>query len=373
MSQLDEPAAELAPAAHLRRLAAFLLDIVLWGLLNTALVAAGGAWLSTFAPSEGETSQVLETLRTTLIFAPVVSFSFYSIAFWGSVSTSPGKWLVGLQLIRIGGGSIGMLRGTLRLLVILGITFLGVILGAMVQGRAPLAHKGLPWFEFLVLVLVCWLPALVRVDHAGLHDLIAGTREVQTPQSGLRLVTRGAISRSIRDARWAAVLLLLLAGSGTGIFVGVRSLGPLSAGSQGAAGSAPVDAVTQETIKGAILEYDRMEEHATFRLDASILEPRATQSWLARKSAEFAEMRRRGLRQESRLIEVEFKAFRWVDTDRVEADVIETWVSVIGDSTGRVLQERAAHEVPQTAVLERERGRWKLSDVRQYEVGEAPF
>jgi hypothetical protein len=193
--------------------------------------------------------------------------------------------------------------------------------------------------------------------------------------SGLRRLTRGTLRRALSDVRWAAATVGLVALLGAGAVFGSRHLvlAENESAPASTAAAAPVDRVTQEAVKGALLEYNRMEEHATYRLDASILEPRATQSWLLKKQQQFLQMRRNGVRQESRLLEANFKDFRWVGDDEIEADVVETWITVLADVTGRSLQERAAHQVPQTAILIRDHGQWKLNDVRQYDAGVSPF
>jgi hypothetical protein len=202
--------------------------------------------------------------------------------------------------------------------------------------------------------------------------LIAGTRVVRSEASGFRIMTRGTLRRAFTDVRWAVAIVAAILLGGTGLFFGSRLLFQEPSPSA-VASAAPVDQTTQEAIKGALLEYNRMEEHATYRLDASILEPRATQNWLSRKQEEFAQLRRRGIRQESRLLNADFKNFRWVGDNAMEVDVVETWVTLVADVTGRQLQERSAHDVPQTAILVRDRGRWKLNDVRHYDEGASPF
>lgn len=204
-----------------------------------------------------------------------------------------------------------------------------------------------------------------RADRAGLRDRVAGTGLERLLESGVRRLMRGAIRRGVTDFRWVAAGLGGLIVLGGLLFGGLRLSDGLRA--REAQLQAAVDAVTQEAVKGAILEYDRLEEHATFRLDARLLGPRATDEWVARKRGEFEEMRQSGLRQDSRLVEATFRDFRWVDDNRIEADVVEVWQTTVYDGQGRPVREIPAHEVPQTAIVVREGDRWKIGGVRFHE------
>ena len=227
MIDLHEPPPELAPAAHFRRLTAFLMDVALCGFISFGVVAAAHTVLATLSTSgDGETAPpVGDGLRDALVFAPLTSFALYSLLSWGLSGTSPGKWLVGLRLVGPAGTRIGFLRATIRLGVIIGLALSGAMLGAVVQDRGLFAFRGLRFESLgLALVLISCLPALVRRDRAPLHDLIARTRAVQSPQSGLRRLTRGAIRQSLRDARWAIAIVLTVIVGGTGLVLGVRTL-----------------------------------------------------------------------------------------------------------------------------------------------------
>lgn len=354
MIEPDEAGRDLVPAALLRRLAAFLLDFA----LCVFLAAGVGAGLRALAAT-GVFSPLEDLLRSipvwddsygqvtqNIVSSPWAIFFVYSIIWWAASGTSVGMWLTGLRIRASGGRRPGLFRSLVRALT---MTLLALPLG------------------------FTWWTSLARGDRAALHDLISRTRVIRAEESGGRVVARGLIRGSVTHRRLAALALVLLLLGSAGAVVAIRALPPRVDEPAGAVAFAPLDLLTQEAIKGAILEYDRMEEHAVFRLDASILEPRATQTWLSKKSAEFADLRRRGLREESRLVDADFKAFRRVGDDRVEADVVETWVSVIGEATGRVLQERQTRPVPQTAILVNDRGRWKMADVRHYEPGANPF
>lgn len=383
MMQAVEPGRNQAPAARLQRLAGFILDASLFWLFAATIVSVTQAIRAAFFlgeegpnPTFAQLAETLASLASWLPRIPVSPlaivlslFGVYSLLWWWLAGTSPGKWLVGIELVRPDGRRPGFVRSLIRLIAIVFWIGIGLAVGLVVSTPVPRSLTELPILSLLG--LVSWWPALVREDRAALHDLIAGTRAVKTDASGFRIMTRSTLHRALSDVRWAAAILALTLLGGTGLVFGTRAL--LQEESTPVAAAAPVDQVTQEAIKGALLEYNRMEEHATYRLDASILEPRATQSWLAKKQQDFAELRRRGIRQESRLLNADFKSFRWVGDNSIEADVVETWVTLVADVTGRQLQERAAHDVPQTAILVRDRGRWKLNNVRHYDLDESPF
>lgn len=343
------------PAARFRRLVAFLIDVALVAFV-LALLAAARRWAGLLLADLPEhhpvfsITSLFSALEGVQVPMPeraiaIGVFGLYSLLSWAITGTSFGKWIMGVQLARLDGSRPGVLRCIVRLIA---LTVL-----------APFAFT--------------WWIMMFRSDHAALHDLIAGTRVIRMPESGLRRLTRGTMRRALSDIRWAAAVSALIVLLGAGVFAGVRFISAMPAG-EDAVIFLPVDEVTQEAVKGAILEYNRLEEYATFRREASLLEPRSTQAWLARKRDEFAELRRAGLHMESRMLDADFKAFRWVGDSRIEVDIVEVWVSVVGDVTGRVLQERPRHQVPQTATVVKERGRWKLADVKHYDPPEsAPF
>ena len=135
----------------------------------------------------------------------------------------------------------------------------------------------------------------------------------------------------------------------------------------------PVDKTTQEAVRTAILEYDRLEEQATSQLDGSILRPRATDFIMANKTYDYNEYKKQGIRRQSHLLDAQFKGFRRVDADYVHVDVVEYWASSTTDSSGKTIRDNPRDEVPQTAVLVNDQGRWKLADIRFYQPGRAPF
>lgn len=386
---------DLYPAARLQRLAGFILDASLFWLIAATTVSIVQALRSAVLLAEGEATNPavagaaeavdawargLPELPVSPLAVVLILYAVYSLLWWWRAGTTPGKWLVGLEILTPLGRRPGFRRYLVRLAATAVWIGAAVLLLITFVSRGPLPIPDMPRsaqisIELLILA-IWWVPSVWRNDRAALQDVISATRVVKAPASGFRIMTRTTLRRGLTDLRWGAAILVALIAGGAGLVFGTRALleaPTTSASSSSTAMALPVDQVTQEAIKGAILEYNRLEEHATYRLEASILEPRATQSFLARKAEEFSQMRRRGLRQESRLLDADFRGFRWVGDNQIEADVVETWVTMVADVTGRALQERAPHEVPQTAILVRERGRWKISDVRHYENGNSPF
>src|SRR5207245_2790242 len=156
---------------------------------------------------------------------------------------------------------------------------------------------GIPWalvrfIAFVVLLPITWIPILSRKDRAGLHDLIARTRLVRAADSGVRRILRGGIRHGMRNPRWVAAAAASIIVIAAGGFGAVKLQGVLSF--EPGRTALRVDAVTQEAVKGAVLEYDRIEEQATLRRDSQLLQPRATSDWMAHKEQEFAELRQAG-------------------------------------------------------------------------------
>lgn len=172
--------AQLRPAGLWVRLGAYLLDVILLGVvvvIGTVAAAVAGVvtqgnqlWIN-----------VAAQVGTVLYFAISV----------GLGGASAGKWALGLRIVRADGSRVSVMRSFFRYAV-LTLVFLpsglGVILASSAErfapGQAPspndftgmsvaLLFIGL----LMVIVFVIWLA--VRRDKRGWHDLLAGTRVVR--------------------------------------------------------------------------------------------------------------------------------------------------------------------------------------------------
>ena len=152
-------------AGFVTRFAALLADaILLFGALRgtVALLLLAEHALRRFAPpfSLGE---------LLLVCAPVI-VCLYNIVFWWLRGQTPGKWLLGLRVVALGGGKVGLGRAVIR--------FVGYLLSAL-----PF-YLGFLW--------------ILGPERRGFHDRLAGTevvytrrlaREIPTPDER-RLVPR---------------------------------------------------------------------------------------------------------------------------------------------------------------------------------------
>ena len=82
--------------------------------------------------------------------------SLYNIVFWRFGGQTPGKWLLGLRVVALGGGRVGIGRAALR--------FAGYLLSA------------LPFYLGFLWVL--------GPERRGFHDRLAGTEVVYTRRPG---------------------------------------------------------------------------------------------------------------------------------------------------------------------------------------------
>ncbi len=141
-------------AGVVSRLGALLTDtIILWVALRgteSFLLLAEHA-LRRFAPP-------LSLGRLLLVCAPLI-ISLYNIVFWWLRGQTPGKWLLGLRVVRLGGGKLGLGQAALR--------FAGYLLSAL-----PF-YLGFLW--------------IVGSERRGLHDRLAGTEVVYTRRPARKL------------------------------------------------------------------------------------------------------------------------------------------------------------------------------------------
>ncbi len=142
---ISEPAVP-APASAVRRLAAALMDIVLLGSINLAVLYL------TLALAELR-------LADALVIPPIPMLAFlllinggYLIAFTAANGQTIGKMLTGVRVIGDDGGRVEVAGAVLRAA--------GVLLS--------IATLGLPY-----------VPALVSSDRRALHDRLAGTRVIK--------------------------------------------------------------------------------------------------------------------------------------------------------------------------------------------------
>jgi uncharacterized RDD family membrane protein YckC len=134
-------------AGFVSRLAAQLADIlIVWfGLRGTiSLLLALRHALRRFAPP-------FSLGQLVLACAPVIA-SLYHVLFWWLRGQTPGKWLLGIKVVALGGGRVGLGRSLIR--------FFGYLLSA------------LPFYLGFV-----WIIGRQRL---GLHDRLAGTEVLYT-------------------------------------------------------------------------------------------------------------------------------------------------------------------------------------------------
>ncbi len=155
-SSIPQPAGgeELVPAPHLRRLLAIAVDIFVLSFVLGFVEAV----MEVRSPGS---SDVVSGSATTAVVA------LYFILTSGLAGATLGKWLVGLRIVGPAGYPLhslsGLFRSTIRYVV-------ETILGAAV---------GLTWWT-----------VLGRTDRRAMHDLIADTRLVLAPRSGIEKIVR---------------------------------------------------------------------------------------------------------------------------------------------------------------------------------------
>ena len=89
--------------------------------------------------------------KLLIVCAPVI-ISLYNIVFWWLRGQTPGKWLLGLRVVALGGGKVTLGRAVLR--------FVGYLLSAL-----PF-YLGFLW--------------ILGSERRGFHDRLAGTEVVYT-------------------------------------------------------------------------------------------------------------------------------------------------------------------------------------------------
>jgi len=89
--------------------------------------------------------------KLLFVSAPVI-VSLYNVIFWWLRGQTPGKWLLGLRIVALGGGKVGLGRAVIR--------FVGYLLSAL-----PF-YLGFLW--------------ILGPERRGFHDRLAGTEVVYT-------------------------------------------------------------------------------------------------------------------------------------------------------------------------------------------------
>jgi uncharacterized RDD family membrane protein YckC len=138
-----------ARAGAVTRLAAFVIDAVIMAgvLQGTAwLLDAAARVLRTFAPPIDLGSLVI-ALVPLLVFA-------YNVGFWWLTGQTPGKWLLGIKVVAVGGGRLKLRRAALRQI--------GYVISAI-----P-CYLGFLW--------------ILGRNRRGWHDRIARTEVVYVPR-----------------------------------------------------------------------------------------------------------------------------------------------------------------------------------------------
>ena len=141
-------------AGFVTRLGALIADtIILWVALRgtESLLNLAEHALRRFAPP-------VSLGRLLLVCAPVV-ITLYNIIFWWLRGQTPGKWLLGLRVVALGGGKVSLGQATLR--------FVGYLLSAL-----PF-YLGFLW--------------ILGSERRGFHDRLAGTEVVYTRRAPRKL------------------------------------------------------------------------------------------------------------------------------------------------------------------------------------------
>ncbi len=141
-------------AGFVTRLAALTADaLILWGALRgtVSLLQLAEHALRRFAPP-------FSLGKVLLVCAPVIA-SLYNVVFWWLRGQTPGKWLLGLRVVALGGGKVGLGRAVIR--------FVGYLLSAL-----PF-YLGFLW--------------ILGSERRGFHDRLAGTEVVYTRRLARKL------------------------------------------------------------------------------------------------------------------------------------------------------------------------------------------
>ena len=145
------------PAGFVSRFIAFIIDLVIISVTSTIAIAGFneviaffgidilfGRWVGNFAPGQ----LVSTVIRVLAVLAYYIISILYFAIFWSLVDYTPGKYLLGLRVVRIDGRDLGFWRSALR--------------AVCYYLSAILLFMGFIWIIF-------------DKKRQGLHDKIAGT------------------------------------------------------------------------------------------------------------------------------------------------------------------------------------------------------
>jgi len=135
----------LARAGVVTRLTAFAIDAVI-----LSLTLAFATWLLQVAAQAAHRFAPPVDLPALLLTCGPLVVIVYLVGFWRAFGQTPGKWVMGIRVVALGGGRVGILRGLVR------------VFGYLISA-APL-YLGFVWI----------LGPLRR----GWHDHMAGTEVV---------------------------------------------------------------------------------------------------------------------------------------------------------------------------------------------------
>lgn len=151
MSTIEAETSQIRYAGFWRRLAAYLIDATITGVIFWILSLFGG---------------IIES-----VLAYIISIVYF-IGFWAWLGQTPGKAALGVKIVRLDGTNIGIGTAILR--------FIGYIVSSIVL-----------CIGFLVIAF--------HGQKRGLHDLIAGTLVIIEPSTIQDLQSRAELESSLAE------------------------------------------------------------------------------------------------------------------------------------------------------------------------------
>ncbi len=170
---------EPEPAALSRRLFAYLVDGLAYGMLQvgvTQVLSLISPELTNIDPQSGTFT------NPTLVLALYPIAFVYFLLFEGLWGSTPGKWLLGMRVVSNATGERSFARAALRGLVWQAPIWLGLQLG-LGEKFAPggLRFTGIASLVPILLHLSYFVTAQKRRGRRALHDLASGMRVTQSP------------------------------------------------------------------------------------------------------------------------------------------------------------------------------------------------
>jgi uncharacterized RDD family membrane protein YckC len=141
----DRAAVAGTRAGIVTRLAAFIVDAVV-----VTIISRGAVWvLSATARALRQFAPPIDLAQLLVAFVPLV-IVIYCVGFWWLIGQTPGKWLLGIKVVAVGGGRLTL-------------------------GRALLRQIG-----YVISAVPCYLGFLwiLGPERRGWHDRLAGTEVV---------------------------------------------------------------------------------------------------------------------------------------------------------------------------------------------------